>query len=186
MVSSCFVEIQPLTRPLRLMISALHQRKLLPTLVMLFALAGLSLSVIGESFSHGVANLAGDWESQPDGHPGSYGAHGHTHDFDEEPEHPQCIMMLAIILTRPWTSSGFRLFQSLTVLRQPVPLPEVLPAVCAIGLNALQKPLFPLDSCRLRGPRKQIQLESLCCQACLAVAVVCPQRAQAVVCSGHF
>nr|MCS5575175.1 hypothetical protein [Pseudomonadales bacterium] len=63
------------------MISAIHPRKLLPTLVILLALAGLSLSVIGESFSHGVANLAGDWESKSDGYPGSHGAHGHTHDF---------------------------------------------------------------------------------------------------------
>ncbi|MDX5385741.1 MAG: hypothetical protein LPK24_04325 [Marinobacter sp.] len=91
-------------------------------LVMLFALAGLSLSVIGESFSHGVANLAGDWESQPDGHPGSYGAHGHTHDFDEEPETSsvhhdagnhthETVDQLRV----PFVS------QSLTVLRQPVP-----------------------------------------------------------------
>tara|TARA_B100002003_G_scaffold206167_1_gene199877 strand:- start:1672 stop:2055 length:384 start_codon:yes stop_codon:yes gene_type:complete len=70
------------------MISAIHQRKLLPTLVMLFALAGLSLSVIGESFSHGVAEIAGEWEFQSDGHHGNQGGHGHSHDFDEEPESP--------------------------------------------------------------------------------------------------
>ncbi|AZR39747.1 MULTISPECIES: hypothetical protein [Marinobacter] len=100
------------------MISAIHQRKLLPTLVMLFALAGLSLSVIGESFSHGVAELAGDWESLHDGHPGN----GHTHDFDEEPEAAslhhdagnhthETVDQLRV----PFVS------QSLTVLRQPVP-----------------------------------------------------------------
>ena len=55
---------------------------------MLFALAGLSLSVIGESFSHGVAEIAGEWEFQSDGHHGNQGGHGHSHDFDEEPESP--------------------------------------------------------------------------------------------------
>ena len=104
------------------MISAINQRKLLPTLVMLFALAGLSLSVIGESFSHGVANLAGEWESQSDGHPANHGAHGHTHNFDEEPETSsvhhdagnhthETVDQLRV----PFVS------QSLTVLRQPVP-----------------------------------------------------------------
>jgi len=104
------------------MISAIHQRKLLPTLVMLFALTGMSLSVIGESFSHGVANLAGDWESQFDCHPGSHGGLGHTHDFDEEPETAslhhdagnhthETVDQLRV----PFVS------QSLTVFRQPVP-----------------------------------------------------------------
>lgn len=122
MVSSVFVEIQPQTRRIRLMISAIHQRKLLPTVVMLFALAGLSLSVIGESFSHGVAELAGDWESQFDGHPGSHGGHGHIHDFDQEPETAslhhdagnhthETVDQLRV----PFVS------QSLTVFRQPVP-----------------------------------------------------------------
>ncbi|HIK73166.1 MAG TPA: hypothetical protein EYG00_00450, partial [Alcanivorax sp.] len=62
--------------PLRLMVSGLHQRKLLPTLLMLFALAGLSLSVIGESFSHGVAELAGDGESALTHHSVSHDEHG--------------------------------------------------------------------------------------------------------------
>ena len=122
MVSSVLVEIQPQTRRIRLMISAIHQRKLLPTLVMLLALAGLSLSVIGESFSHGVANLAGEWESQSDGHPANHGAHGHTHDFDKEPEtssmhHDAGNHTHETVdhLRVPFVS------QSLTVLRQPVP-----------------------------------------------------------------
>ena len=104
------------------MISAIHPRKLLPTLVILLALAGLSLSVIGESFSHGVANLAGDWESQFDGQASSHGAHGHTHDFDEEPEtssvhHDAGNHTHETVdhLRVPFVS------QSLTVLRQPVP-----------------------------------------------------------------
>ena len=107
---------------LRVMISAIHQRKLLPTLVMLFALAGLSLSVIGTSFSHGVAELAAGWNSQFGGHPDSHHEHGHSHDFDEEPgttslhhdagNHThETVDQLRI----PAIS------QSLTVLRQPVP-----------------------------------------------------------------
>ena len=84
------------------MISALHQRKLLPTLVMLFALAGLSLSVIGESFSHGVANLTATQAVMVRMDTPTI--------LTKSQRHPQCIMMLAIILTRPWTSSGFRLF----------------------------------------------------------------------------
>jgi len=105
------------------MISAIHQRKLLPTLVMLFALAGLSLSVIGESFSHGVAELAKDWESVSGDHPASYSGHGHTHDFGEELE----------TSTSPHHDAGNHthetvdqlripsVSQSPTVLRQPVP-----------------------------------------------------------------
>jgi hypothetical protein len=68
------------------MISAIYPRKLLPMLVMLFALAGLSLSVVGESFSHGVAELAGDHESGLNGHSDSHDGHGHSHDLDEEAE----------------------------------------------------------------------------------------------------
>lgn len=107
---------------LRLMISAIHRRKLLPALIMLFALAGLSLSVIGESFSHGVAELAGAWESPLSGHPGSHDGHGHSHDFDEDPETAslhhdtgnhthETVGQLRV----PFVS------QSLTVLRQPLP-----------------------------------------------------------------
>jgi len=104
------------------MISVIRQRKLLPTLVMLFALAGQSLSVIGESFSHGVVELAGDWESGADSHPGNHGGHGHTHDFDGESEtasphhdagnhtHETVDRLRVPIVSR-----------SPTILRQPVP-----------------------------------------------------------------
>lgn len=107
---------------LRLMISATNQRRLLPTLVMLFALAGLSLSVIGESFSHSVVELAGDWESRISGHPDSHHGHGHSHDFDEETEtsslhhdagnhtHETVGQLRAPLVS-----------QSLSILRQPVP-----------------------------------------------------------------
>jgi len=67
-----------------MMIAASQCRKLLPTLVMLFALAGLSLSVIGEAFSHGVVELAGDPESPLSAHSNHHGGHGHSHDFDGE------------------------------------------------------------------------------------------------------
>lgn len=71
---------------LRLMILAIHQRQLLPTLLMLFVLAGLSLSVVGEAFSHGVAELAGDWESRVSGHSDSHDGHGRSHDSDDGPD----------------------------------------------------------------------------------------------------
>lgn len=74
---------------LRMMISASQRGKLLPTLVMLFALAGLSLSLIGEAFSHGVVELASDPESPLSAHSDNNGGHGHSHDFDdEEPDSP--------------------------------------------------------------------------------------------------
>lgn len=59
------------------MITAIHRKKLLPTLVMLFALAGMSLSVIGEAFSHGVAELAGTPELSQTDHPHSHAVHSH-------------------------------------------------------------------------------------------------------------
>jgi hypothetical protein len=145
MLSSIFLEIQPQTRRIRLMISAIHQRKLLPTLVILFALAGLSLSVIGESFSHGVAEVAGDWESQPDSHPGSLGGHGHTHDFDEEPE-VASLHHDAGNHTHE-TVDQLRVpfvFQDLTVLRQPVPFAGGSPRSLRYRLERPPKASLPV------------------------------------------
>ncbi|WP_341581619.1 hypothetical protein [Marinobacter metalliresistant] len=125
------------------MISAIHQRKLLPTLVMLFALAGLSLSVIGEVFSHGVAELASDWESRLSGHSDSHGGHGHSHDFDEEPEvslhhdagnHThETVDQLRVPLVS----------QSLTVLRQQVPFAGDSPRSLRYRLERPPKALLP-------------------------------------------
>ncbi|WP_152207368.1 hypothetical protein [Marinobacter changyiensis] len=126
------------------MISAVHQRKLLPTLVMLFALAGLSLSVIGESFSHGVAELAGDWESQLSGYPGSQDGHGHSHDFGEEPETSslhhdagnhthETVDQLRVPLVS----------QNLTVLRQPVPFAGDSPRSLRYRLERPPKAALP-------------------------------------------
>lgn len=70
----------------RLIMSAFHNRKLLPALVMLFALAGLSLSVTGEARSHGLADLSGGLESQLGGHSDGHSGHGHSHDSGEKPE----------------------------------------------------------------------------------------------------
>lgn len=89
---------------------------------MLVALAGLSLSVIGESFSHGVVDLAGDRESQLSGHPDSHHGHEHSHDFDEDAEMAslhhdagnhthETVDQLRVPLAS----------QSLSVLRQPLP-----------------------------------------------------------------
>ncbi|QIB50031.1 MULTISPECIES: hypothetical protein [Pseudomonas] len=54
------------------MITAIHRKKLLPILVMLFALAGMSLSVIGEASSHGIAELAETSVLDQDDHPHSH------------------------------------------------------------------------------------------------------------------
>lgn len=67
------------------MITALHRKKLFPALIMLFALAGLSLSVIGESFSHGVVELAGDSESHLALHSDNHDDHGHSHEDNASP-----------------------------------------------------------------------------------------------------
>lgn len=67
------------------MISVIRQRKLLPMLVMLFALAGLSLSVVSESFSHVTVGPTGEWESVSDN---SHMSHEHHHDFGEAVDEP--------------------------------------------------------------------------------------------------
>lgn len=59
------------------MITAIHRKMLLPVLVMLLALAGMSLSVVGEASSHGVAELAGAASVEHDEHP-------HSHDDADE------------------------------------------------------------------------------------------------------
>lgn len=64
----------------------IDRRSLLPALVMLLALAGLSLSVIGEAFSHGVVELAGDTESELSNQANFHHGHGHSHGYDTEPE----------------------------------------------------------------------------------------------------
>lgn len=62
------------------MLTAIHRRKLFPILVMLIAMAGLSHSLIGEAFSHGVAEIAHSPAADQDDHP-------HSHDdVDEKSE----------------------------------------------------------------------------------------------------
>jgi len=104
------------------MTTTIHRKKLLPILVMLFALTGLSLSVVGEAFSHGLAELTDHWKQDLNGHANSQDGHGHTHDFDEEQEtaslhhdagnhtHETVDQLKAPFVSR-----------SLTVFRQPVP-----------------------------------------------------------------
>lgn len=101
------------------MITALHRKKLLPTLVMLFALAGLSLSVIGEAFSHGVAQMAGSPEAGQADH--SHSDDRHSHDAGQEPDtsrhHDAGNHTHDTVdqLTIPLISQG------MAALRQPVP-----------------------------------------------------------------
>ena len=68
------------------MITGIHPRKLFPLLVMLLALAGMTLSVIGEAFSHGVADLSAIPAVDHYDHLHNDEFHGHdahSHDADE-------------------------------------------------------------------------------------------------------
>ncbi len=58
----------------RLMISAVHRKMLLPILVMLLALSGMSLSAVGEASSHGLAELVEESSREH---------HDHSHSHDE-------------------------------------------------------------------------------------------------------
>ena len=62
------------------MIAAIHHKKLIPLLIMLFALAGMTLSVIGEALSHGATELTMSVSVDHDDH-----SHSHN-DFDEKSE----------------------------------------------------------------------------------------------------
>lgn len=57
------------------MITAIHRKKLIPLFVMLFALAGMTFSVVGETSSHGIAELT-EFSAV------DQGDHPHNHDFD--------------------------------------------------------------------------------------------------------
>ena len=59
------------------MITTLHRKKLLPMLVMLLALAGMSFSMIGEVLSHGVVELTDAPYQEHDGH-------SHSHEMAEK------------------------------------------------------------------------------------------------------
>lgn len=60
------------------MTSAFHHKQLLPMLVVLLALLGMSVSAVGEASSHGLAALAGEIS-------GGQHDQSHSHDeFDEE------------------------------------------------------------------------------------------------------
>ena len=60
------------------MVAATHRRKLIPLLALLLALTGMTLSVIGEASSHGVAELSALVSESHDNH-----SHSHD-DFDEK------------------------------------------------------------------------------------------------------
>ncbi|WP_372985688.1 hypothetical protein [Marinobacter sp.] len=68
------------------MITAIHRKKLFPLLVMLVALAGMTLSVVGEAASHGIAELTETSAMDLDDHPHSHDHH--SHDADEKPDIP--------------------------------------------------------------------------------------------------
>ncbi|WP_166258590.1 hypothetical protein [Marinobacter salicampi] len=125
------------------MIFALHQKRLLPALIMLFALATVSLSVAGEALSHGVAGLGSDsWPELNDHYDGHHG-HGHSHDFDEEPDAAlhhdagnhthETLDQLAVPL----------ITQSYTALRQPVPFAGDSPRGLSFRLERPPKARLP-------------------------------------------
>ncbi|MBD3642070.1 MAG: hypothetical protein HUJ18_13840 [Marinobacter sp.] len=68
------------------MITAIQRKKLFPLLVMMVALAGMTLSVVGEASSHGIAELAETPAMDLDGHPHSHDHH--SHDAEEKPDIP--------------------------------------------------------------------------------------------------
>ena len=60
------------------MIAAIHRQNLIPLLALLLALAGMTFSVIGETSSHGIAELSAFVSEGHDNH-----SHSHD-DFDEK------------------------------------------------------------------------------------------------------
>ncbi|WP_417516172.1 hypothetical protein [Marinobacter sp.] len=60
------------------MITAIYHKKLIPFLALLFALAGMTFSVIGETSSHGVAELSGFVSADQNDH-----SHNHN-DLDDK------------------------------------------------------------------------------------------------------
>lgn len=119
MLFFCTLEIHPIAPTLTTMITALHRKKLFSALIMFFALTGLSLSVIGEAFSHGVVELAVNSELGLAHHSASHDGHGHSHEDDASPDaadHHDSgnhTHETADQLTRPLVNEG------VTSLRQP-------------------------------------------------------------------
>lgn len=66
------------------MVTVIHRKKLLPTVVMLLALIGMSLSLIGEAFSHGATVLPGT--AKPGQFGDSHNHVGYSHGVDETSE----------------------------------------------------------------------------------------------------
>jgi len=60
------------------MVTATHRKKLIPLFALLLALAGMSLSAVGEASSHGIAELSAFVSEGHDNH-----SHSHD-DFDEK------------------------------------------------------------------------------------------------------
>lgn len=61
------------------MIATIRHRTLLPLMVMLIALAGMTLSTIGEASSHGIAELTGLDVTD-------HGDHSHSHSLEDHGE----------------------------------------------------------------------------------------------------
>jgi hypothetical protein len=122
------------------MITAIHRKKLLATLIMLLALAGLSLSVIGEAFSHGVAELQ---ESPEIGQANQSHSHnGHSHDVGEtgkvSPHHDAGNHTHETVDQLPSPLAS----QSIAALRQPAPFVGGSPRILRYRLERPPKALL--------------------------------------------
>jgi len=117
------------------MITAIHQQNLIPLLALLLALAGMTLSVVGEASSHGVAELS---TFVSEGHDN----HSHNHDdFDEKSDsHPHHDAGNHSHESADRLTSRFITGYSIS-LRLLMPSSEILPAAFVTGSNARQKPL---------------------------------------------
>lgn len=97
------------------MITVIHREKrLLPTLIMLLALAGMSLSVVGAAFSHGVVGLMDTAALEQDDRTHSHGHH--SHGISEVAE------------LSPHHDPGNHTHESIDQLKTP-PLPEAITAI---------------------------------------------------------
>lgn len=120
------------------MIATIRHRTLLPLMVMLIALAGMTLSTIGEASSHGIAELTGLDVTD-------HGDHSHSHSLEDRSESSHG--------SHQHHDSGNHTHETadrLTITLTPAQVishgnpclsPEPRPRIFVIAWNALQNPL---------------------------------------------
>ncbi len=82
--SLIYVFVLP-TNALTVMIAAAYHRKLVPLLIMLVAMSGMTFSAIGEASSHGIAELTGSAVVDHQDHSHSHDPHEHGADEKSDP-----------------------------------------------------------------------------------------------------